>query len=63
MATTVRMLATLLLPDAGTAQVLGLDVCTQARRIRRRIGVTGQYACLDEELSGRRVPALSAWAA
>ncbi|MEU6484920.1 ATP-binding cassette domain-containing protein [Streptomyces sp. NPDC046887] len=51
--TMVRMLATLLRPDAGSAQVVGYDVVTQAHEVRRRIGLTGQYAALDGELTGR----------
>ncbi|AZM56544.1 daunorubicin/doxorubicin resistance ABC transporter ATP-binding protein DrrA [Streptomyces sp. WAC 01529] len=51
--TMVRMLATLLQPDAGSAQVVGYDVVTQAHEVRRRIGLTGQYAALDGELTGR----------
>jgi len=51
--TTVRVLSTLLRPDQGTAQVAGYDVVTQAGRVRRHIGLTGQYAALDESLTGR----------
>jgi len=51
--TTVRILATLLRPDAGRASVLGLDVVTQAQELRRRIGLSGQYAAVDENLTGR----------
>ncbi|HEX2313134.1 MAG TPA: ATP-binding cassette domain-containing protein [Thermomonospora sp.] len=51
--TTIRMLATLLRPDAGTARVLGLDTVRQARALRGRIGLTGQYASVDEELTGQ----------
>lgn len=50
--TTVRVLATLLRPDAGRATVFGHDVVTDAAAVRRRIGITGQYAALDEALSG-----------
>jgi len=51
--TAVRVFATLLRPDGGRAQVLGYDVATQAAEVRRRIGLTGQYAALDEYLTGR----------
>src|SRR4051794_496767 len=50
--TTVRILATLVRPDAGRATVLGHDVVTDAPAVRRRIGLTGQYAAVDEALSG-----------
>jgi len=51
--TAVRVLATLLKPDAGQARVLGSDVVTHAAAVRRTIGLTGQYAALDEYLTGR----------
>jgi ABC-2 type transport system ATP-binding protein len=51
--TAVRVFATLLRPDGGRAQVLGHDVVTQAAQVRRQIGLTGQYAALDEYLTGR----------
>ncbi|MDQ6906861.1 MAG: ATP-binding cassette domain-containing protein [Chloroflexota bacterium] len=51
--TAVRILATLLEPDAGRAIVAGLDVVTQAETLRSRIGLTGQYAAVDELLTGR----------
>ena len=51
--TAVRVFATLLRPDGGRAQVLGYDVAAQAAEVRRRIGLTGQYAALDEYLTGR----------
>ena len=51
--TTVRVLSTLLRPDRGTARVAGYDVVTEAAEVRRRIGLTGQYAALDESLTGR----------
>ncbi len=51
--TIVRMLATLLAPDGGTASVSGFDVVRQAPSVRRVIGLTGQYASVDESLSGR----------
>jgi ABC-2 type transport system ATP-binding protein len=51
--TAVRVFATLLSPDGGRAQVLGHDVATEADAVRRQIGLTGQYAALDEYLTGR----------
>jgi ABC-2 type transport system ATP-binding protein len=51
--TAVRVFATLLRPDGGRAQVLGFDVDKQAAEVRRAIGLTGQYAALDEYLTGR----------
>src|SRR5215468_3305712 len=51
--TAVRVLATLLRPDAGRARVFGHDVLAQAPAVRRTIGLTGQYAALDEYLTGR----------
>ncbi|WP_108126119.1 ATP-binding cassette domain-containing protein [Saccharospirillum mangrovi] len=51
--TTVRMLATLLQPDAGEASVLGLDLHRDAQAIRQRISLTGQFASVDEDLTGR----------
>jgi daunorubicin resistance ABC transporter ATP-binding subunit len=51
--TAVRVFATLLRPDGGRAQVLGHDVATEADTVRRQIGLTGQYAALDEYLTGR----------
>jgi ABC-2 type transport system ATP-binding protein len=50
--TTIRILATLLRPDAGTARVLGHDVLTDAEAVRGRMSLTGQYASLDEHLTG-----------
>ncbi|PSL05869.1 oleandomycin transport system ATP-binding protein [Haloactinopolyspora alba] len=50
--TAVRVLATLLRPDDGTATVAGFDVVDQADEVRRRIGLTGQYASVDEDLTG-----------
>ncbi|WP_128375385.1 ATP-binding cassette domain-containing protein [Streptomyces cavernae] len=52
--TAVRVLTTLLRPDAGRAEVAGYDVVRQADRVRRRIGLLGQHAALDEELGGRQ---------
>jgi ABC-2 type transport system ATP-binding protein len=51
--TAVRVLTTLLRPDAGSARVAGHDVLTEAPAVRRRIGVTGQYASVDGDLTGR----------
>jgi ABC-2 type transport system ATP-binding protein len=50
--TTVRILATLLKPDAGSARVAGLDVAADAGALRARIGLAGQYAAVDEHLKG-----------
>ncbi|GGU18719.1 ATP-binding cassette domain-containing protein [Streptomyces lavendofoliae] len=50
--TLVRCLSTLIVPDAGTARVAGYDVVRQPRQLRRTIGLTGQYASVDEKLSG-----------
>jgi ABC-2 type transport system ATP-binding protein len=50
--TIIRILTTLLLPDAGTARVVGLDVVRDAARLRERIGLAGQYAAVDENLTG-----------
>lgn len=49
--TTIRMLATLLRPDAGSAQIFGHDVARESHIVRQLIGVTGQYASVDESLS------------
>jgi daunorubicin resistance ABC transporter ATP-binding subunit len=51
--TAVRILATLLAPDSGRAFVLGTDVVTQASRVRALIGLTGQYAAVDDLISAR----------
>ncbi|HVM21392.1 MAG TPA: ATP-binding cassette domain-containing protein [Egibacteraceae bacterium] len=51
--TAVRILSTLLRPDAGRATVAGYDLATQATPLRRVIGLTGQYAAVDENLTGR----------
>jgi ABC-2 type transport system ATP-binding protein len=50
--TLVRILATLLGADAGTARVLGFDVVHDAAEVRKRIGLAGQYAAVDENLTG-----------
>lgn len=49
--TTIRMLATLLKPDAGSAKIFGYDVAKDSQIVRQLIGVTGQYASVDESLS------------
>src|ERR687898_2584267 len=51
--TTIRILSTLLLPDDGQALINGFDVVNQANKIRSMIGLTGQYAALDEYLTGK----------
>jgi len=51
--TTVRILATLLKPDAGIAKVSGFDVSKSPDQVRTLIGLTGQYAAVDEYLTGR----------
>src|SRR3954469_3751551 len=50
--TAVRVLATLLQPDAGSARVAGFDLLQQPAEVRARIGLTGQYASVDEDLTG-----------
>src|SRR5271168_4881474 len=50
--TIIRILTTLLKPDGGTARVAGLDVVRDAARLRERIGLAGQYAAVDENLTG-----------
>jgi ABC-2 type transport system ATP-binding protein len=51
--TTIRILATLLLPDAGSARVLGHDVLRQPAAVREKVSLTGQFASIDEDLTGR----------
>ena len=51
--TTIRMLATLLRPDAGSASVLGHDIVAEADAVRGLVSLTGQLASVDEDLSGR----------
>ena len=51
--TTVRILATLLRPDEGSAYVLGYDVARQSGAVREHISLTGQFAALDTDLTGR----------
>jgi daunorubicin/doxorubicin transport system ATP-binding protein len=50
--TTVRILATLLAPDAGSARVLGHDVAREAGAVRRKIALAGQSATIDDDLTG-----------
>jgi ABC-2 type transport system ATP-binding protein len=50
--TTLKMLATLLAIDGGRAEIFGVDVAAQPHRVRQLIGVTGQYASVDEDLTG-----------
>jgi ABC-2 type transport system ATP-binding protein len=52
--TTIRILATLLAPDGGSATVLGHDVTKEARAVRRTVSLTGQYASVDETSPARR---------
>jgi len=51
--TAVRVLTTLLRPDSGRAQVAGVDVLADPSGVRRRIGLAGQYAAVDDNLTGR----------
>jgi ABC-2 type transport system ATP-binding protein len=51
--TTIRILSTLLLPDSGQVLINGIDVVKNANKVRSLIGLTGQYAALDEYLTGR----------
>jgi ABC-2 type transport system ATP-binding protein len=51
--TIVRVLATLLIPDAGTARIDGIDVVARPQDARRRLGLAGQFAAVDETLTGR----------
>lgn len=51
--TTIRMLATLLRPDAGSARVLGHDIVSEADTVRSLVSLTGQLASVDEDLTGR----------
>ncbi|WP_028476956.1 daunorubicin resistance protein DrrA family ABC transporter ATP-binding protein [Nocardia sp. CNY236] len=52
--TAVRILSTLVRPDGGRAEIAGLDIARHARAVRARIGLTGQYAAVDEVLTGRQ---------
>src|SRR5687768_11258857 len=51
--TVVRIFSTILRPDAGQAAILGIDVATRPDDVRERIGLAGQYAAVDENLTGR----------
>ena len=51
--TAIRILSTILEPDAGRAEVLGRDVVREAKEVRREIGLAGQYATVDANLTGR----------
>ena len=51
--TAIRILSTILKPDAGRAEVLGLDVVRQSREVRTQIGLAGQFATVDTNLTGR----------
>jgi len=51
--TAVRILATVLAPDAGRAEVLGFDVVRSPEEVRLRIGLAGQFAAVDANLTGR----------
>ncbi len=51
--TLVRMLSTLMMPDSGTAKVMGIDVAKDPGRVRETIGLAGQYASVDEFMTGR----------
>ncbi|MFD0986674.1 ATP-binding cassette domain-containing protein [Methyloligella solikamskensis] len=51
--TLIRMLATLAKPDGGSAAVMGFDIVTEAQKVRSEIALTGQFASLDEDLTGR----------
>ncbi|MGH9189039.1 MAG: ATP-binding cassette domain-containing protein [Acidimicrobiales bacterium] len=59
--TTIRMLATLVRPDAGTALVLGHDIVEKADAVRRVVSLTGQLASVDEDLTGRENLILLGW--
>ncbi len=50
--TTIRILSTLLRPDSGVARVLGRDILTDATEVRRRVSLTGQFASVDDDLTG-----------
>ncbi|MGL4744481.1 MAG: ATP-binding cassette domain-containing protein, partial [Dermatophilaceae bacterium] len=50
--TAIKVLTTLLRPDSGSARVMGLDVLADPNAVKRRIGVSGQYAAVDEYLTG-----------
>ena len=50
--TTIRVLATLLQPDGGSAKVLGIDVAKEPAKVREKVSLTGQFASVDEDLTG-----------
>ncbi len=50
--TTIRMLTTLIRPDGGSARVLGHDLLSEPEQVRAKVGVTGQFASVDEDLTG-----------
>ncbi|MEZ5249074.1 MAG: ATP-binding cassette domain-containing protein [Ilumatobacteraceae bacterium] len=54
--TAVRILTTILRPTRGRAEVAGIDVVAHPNDVRRRIGLAGQYAAVDENLTGRGEP-------
>src|SRR5689334_13514762 len=51
--TIIRILTTLIRPDDGSARVLGHDVVREARTVRQKVSLTGQYASVDEDLTGQ----------
>src|SRR3954465_7826951 len=59
--TTIRMLATLLTPDGGSAHVLGRDIVKDADAVRGLVSLTGQLASVDEDLTGRENLVLLGW--
>jgi ABC-2 type transport system ATP-binding protein len=59
--TTIRMLATLLTPDGGSARVLGHDIVSEADTVRGLVSLTGQLASVDEDLTGRENLVLLGW--
>ena len=59
--TSIRMLATLLAPDGGSAKVLGHDIVHEADAVRAKVSLTGQMASVDEDLTGRENLRLLGW--
>jgi ABC-2 type transport system ATP-binding protein len=59
--TAIRVLATLLRPDAGTAQVFGHDVVEESDAVRKRLSLTGQFASVDDDLTGLENLTLLSW--
>ena len=53
--TTIHIFSTLLLPDSGIVRINNFDVVKDANKVRSLIGLTGQYAALDEYLTGRKI--------